>query len=78
MAKQLALMRAWLIVNRGEMRAILLAVGLGAALLLVYTRHPGASVATNAGFGPDWACTQAPEGGPVCVKKPAAPSRQTE
>jgi hypothetical protein len=24
---------------------------------------------TNAGFGPDWECTDLPQGGPVCIKK---------
>ncbi len=74
MAKQLQLIRAWLALNRDEFRAILLAIALVALLLVVAIWSRGFFVGSNAGFGPDWECTQMPRSEPVCVKKAATPS----
>jgi hypothetical protein len=49
-----------------EIAGILFVVGLAAVIITVMMlpyRSP------NFGFGPDWACTSAGQGDPVCVKK---------
>jgi hypothetical protein len=74
MAHQLQFIRAWLTLNRGEFRAILLALALLVALALIAIRSHGFFLGSNAGFAPGWECTQVPNSEPVCVKKPAAPS----
>ncbi len=74
MAKPLQLIRAWLALNRGEFRAIVLGVALVAGFLVIAIVSRGFFIGRSAGFGPEWDCTRVPNSEPVCVKKPAAPS----
>jgi hypothetical protein len=53
----------------GNIVAVVLAVLIVAAVAVVAVFvSPGRSDNAN-GFGPDWECTDHPQGGPTCVKK---------
>jgi len=52
--------------QRGDVRAIVLALSILGALLVT-----GAGwIKVNHGFGPDWDCVNPGSGGAVCTKKP--------
>ena len=59
--------RLWL---RAEFKTIALGIAL-VGLIAFVTVYWGYAPqrAANAGFGPEWDCTTAMKGGPVCVKK---------
>ncbi len=61
----------WRLPPRSELPAIALAVAI-AAVLLAYVAFPDLSLRWQAhwGFGPDWQCSYAGQGDPVCVKQP--------
>jgi hypothetical protein len=52
----------------GDVKGILLMVGIFAAVALVMLFFPGLGKNTNFGFGPEWQCTPMPKGDPICVR----------
>jgi len=59
----------WYLLKRKDIAAILLVVGIVAALFVVYVAIPNIEWSnSNRGFGPDWECTN-PGYGKVCIKK---------
>ncbi len=51
--------------------AVIFGVLLGAYLIVPGLMSPNSGLKTNAGFGPEWECSNPGNGGPVCVKHPA-------
>ena len=63
----------WRLPPRRELPAIALALAITVALL-AYIAFPNLSLWSQAhwGFGPDWQCSYAGQGEPVCVKRQPA------
>jgi len=65
----------WLPPSRGDILAIALCVALG--LIFAFIIGPR-FMRSNPGFGPDWDCTNGPQGA-VCVKRvPPIPAENTK
>lgn len=54
----------------GDFGAVLLLVAVLALVVAVHLKFPHWAFTGNFGFGPDWACSFAGQGDPVCVKHP--------
>jgi hypothetical protein len=68
-------MKKWLQWNpdrNGTIRLLLILAAILGVFAAVVTYAPDIQCrGATAGFGPDWECTPQPQGGPVCIKKPA-------
>ena len=61
----------WRLLSRRDIVGLLLAAGIIVLLGVVYLAFPGLGQRANFGFGPDWACTDPGQGGPVCIRSRA-------
>jgi hypothetical protein len=62
----------WLGPRKGDLIAVILAVGFAVIFFVFGTLVPNLAQKWNNGFGTDWDCTSVGKGDPVCIKKPPA------
>jgi hypothetical protein len=62
--------------RKGDLFAVILAVGFAAIFFLFATLFPNLAQTWNSGFGPEWDCTAVGKGEPVCIKRPLAGSEK--
>ncbi len=53
----------------GDYAAILLVIAVAAAALVGLVKIPFGTKGNAPGFGPDWDCSYAGQGDPICIKK---------
>ena len=59
----------WRLLTWKDIVGFLSVVAIVGVILYVFVDPAGRRRPTNFGFGPEWSCTYAPSGDPVCVKK---------